>query len=73
MIAGWATGTRVGCVTKVAVGVIGALIGGALARAAGLGGIRRFGLRSIGIAAVGAILFLLLLEALARPRPGRRR
>jgi uncharacterized membrane protein YeaQ/YmgE (transglycosylase-associated protein family) len=70
-IGGWVTNQRMGCMTKVAVGVIGALIGGTLARLAGLGGIGHFGLRSLLLAAVGAAVFLFLLEAIAS-RPSRR-
>lgn len=58
-----------GCLTKIVVGVAGALIGGALARAAGYEGIGEFGLRSIGLAALGATLLLFVLGALE----GRRR
>jgi uncharacterized membrane protein YeaQ/YmgE (transglycosylase-associated protein family) len=71
-IAGRVTGRRVeGCITKVAVGVLGALIGGALARAAGLGGISHFGLRSLLIAALGATLLLFVLDAVGRGRGNR--
>lgn len=70
-IAGRVTNQQMGCATKVAVGVIGALIGGALARLANLGGIGRFGLRSMLIAAVGAVVFLLVLEALSGRRTRR--
>ena len=63
-IAGMVTGRRdQGCVTKIAVGVIGALIGGALANAAGYEGIEDFGLRSVLVAAVGATAFLFVLQA----------
>jgi len=72
-LAGFVTGRRnEGCLTKIVVGVIGALIGGALAQAAGYEGIDDFGVRSILIAAVGASLFLFMLEAL-EGRRGRRR
>lgn len=73
-IAGMVTGRRsAGCLTNIAVGVAGALIGGALARAAGLEGIRRFGLRSVLLAAVGASLLLLALGAIeGRGRIGPR-
>ena len=64
-IAGRVTNQRMGCMTKVAVGVVGALIGGALARLAGLGGINSFGLRTLLIAAVGAVVFLFVLEAIS--------
>lgn len=74
LLAGWIAGMVTGrpaggCITKIAVGVIGALLGGALAQAAGYEGIDEFGLRSVLIAAVGATLFLFLLEAIE----GRRR
>jgi uncharacterized membrane protein YeaQ/YmgE (transglycosylase-associated protein family) len=72
MVAGRVTGRRVGCAAKVGVGVLGALIGGALARAAGFEGVRRFGLHSLLLAAVGATLLLLLLDAIEQ-RPGARR
>ena len=72
-IAGMVTGRRAdGCLTKIAVGVVGALIGGALARAAGLKGITRFELRSVLLAALGASLLLLALGAVegrGRSRP----
>lgn len=63
-IAGRLTHHRLGCLTKIVVGVIGALIGGALARAAGLGGISTFGLRTVVLAAVGATILLAVLNAL---------
>lgn len=63
-IAGRVTRTRLGCLPKIIVGVAGALIGGALARAAGLGGIRSFGLRSLLLAIVGAVILEFALEAL---------
>jgi uncharacterized membrane protein YeaQ/YmgE (transglycosylase-associated protein family) len=53
-----------GCLTKIAVGVAGALVGGALARAAGYEGITEFGVRSILLAALGSFLLLLVLGAL---------
>jgi uncharacterized membrane protein YeaQ/YmgE (transglycosylase-associated protein family) len=63
-VAGRITHRRLGCLTKVAVGVVGALIGGALARAAGLGGIGRFGLRSLLLASAGAVVLELIVGAL---------
>ena len=66
---------RSGCLYTVAVGVLGALIGGALMQASGRDGINDFSLRSLGVAALGAILLLLVLQAIggrSRPR-GRRR
>ena len=77
LVAGWLAGMvtgrrQEGCVTKVVVGVIGALIGGALAQAAGYEGVDDLGIRSMLVAVVGASLFLFLLEAL-EGRRGRRR
>jgi len=74
LIAGWLAGVITkrpasGCITRIAVGVIGALVGGALARAAGHEGVNDLSLRSILVAALGASLFLFLLGALE----GRRR
>jgi uncharacterized membrane protein YeaQ/YmgE (transglycosylase-associated protein family) len=53
------------------VGVLGALIGGALMNAADEKGIGEFGIRSILVAALGAILLLLVLQAISG-RGGRR-
>lgn len=58
-----------GCFYTIAVGVLGAFIGGALMNAAGKRGINDFDLRSILVAALGAVLLLLVLQALG----GRRR
>jgi uncharacterized membrane protein YeaQ/YmgE (transglycosylase-associated protein family) len=66
---------RSGCLYTMIVGVLGALIGGALMNAAGDGpGINHFSLRTILVAALGAILLLLLLQAISgRGRARRRR
>lgn len=54
-----------GCLYTVVVGVLGALIGGALMQAAGKKGIaNEFDFRSILVAAVGAVLLLLVLQAI---------
>lgn len=69
LLAGWIasfiTGARAapGCLTTIAVGVVGALLGGALARSAGYAGITELSLRSILVAALGSVVFLLLLAA----------
>ncbi len=63
-IAGRVANQRLGCLAKIAVGVLGALVGGMLARAAGLGGIGEFGVRTLLVAALGATLLLLLLDAI---------
>jgi uncharacterized membrane protein YeaQ/YmgE (transglycosylase-associated protein family) len=76
-IAGMATGNRgEGCLTRIAIGVVGALIGGALARAAGLEAVslRHFSLSSVLVATAGATLLLLVLQAVSgAQRPRRRR
>lgn len=65
---------RSGCLYTVAVGVLGALIGGALMQASGRDGINDFSLRSLGVAALGAILLLLVLQAIGgRSRQRHRR
>jgi len=56
---------RSGCLYTIAVGILGALIGGAIAQAAGGKGINEFDLRSILVAALGAILLLLVLQAIS--------
>lgn len=56
---------RSGCLYTMIVGVLGALIGGALSNASGGPGINHFGLRSILVAAVGAVLLLLVLQAIS--------
>ena len=72
ILAGWLAGLvtrrkRGGCLTTMAVGVIGALVGGALANAAGYDGrITDLSLRSVAIAALGATLLLLVLGAADR-------
>jgi len=71
-IAGRLTNRRGGgCITNIVVGVIGGLIGGALDNAAGGEGIGEFGLRSILLAAVGATIFLAVLNAIESGRPRR--
>ena len=60
---------RAGCLYTIAVGVLGALIGGALMHWSGHEKINDFSLRSILVSAIGAILLLLVLQAIG----GRRR
>lgn len=68
LLGGMVTGARQarGCVPRIAVGVLGALIGGALARAADIGSVSGVNLGSIAIAALGSVLLLLVLEAIER-------
>jgi uncharacterized membrane protein YeaQ/YmgE (transglycosylase-associated protein family) len=62
---------RSGCLYTIAVGVLGALVGGALMHAGGHEGINEFSVRSLLVAALGAILLLLVLQAVGGR--GRRR
>jgi uncharacterized membrane protein YeaQ/YmgE (transglycosylase-associated protein family) len=68
LLGGMVTGARQarGCLPRVIVGVLGALIGGALARAADIGSVSGVNLGSIAIAALGSVLLLLVLEAIER-------
>jgi uncharacterized membrane protein YeaQ/YmgE (transglycosylase-associated protein family) len=57
-----------GCIGTTAVGVLGALIGGFIASALGLGKIRHFfDLETWLIAIAGSVLLLLLLRAVSGP------
>jgi len=61
-----------GCLTTIAIGVLGALLGGFIGTRVGWGGITGFNLSSVGIAIVGAVL-LLGLYRLVTGRRSRRR
>jgi uncharacterized membrane protein YeaQ/YmgE (transglycosylase-associated protein family) len=66
--------SRSGCIYTMVVGVLGALIGGALMSLVDEQGIDDFSFRSILVAAAGAVLLLLVLQAIAGrgPRTNRR-
>ncbi len=65
---------RSGCLYTIGVGILGALIGGGLLRAAGIDNDDTRFLASIGTAIIGAVLLLLVLQALAgRAARSRRR
>ena len=64
---------RSGCLYTVVVGVLGALLGGALMNATGRKGVIEFELRSFLVAVVGAVLLLLVLQALSGRSSRRRR
>ena len=64
---------RTGCIYTVIVGVIGALIGGGLMSLIDEQGVDDFSFRSILVAAVGAVLLLLVLQAIAGRGPRTRR
>ena len=74
-VAGMVTGRRgSGCLTRIVVGILGALVGGGLARAAGVKQVsfQSFTLGGLLIAIAGASLLLFVLEALSG-RSGRSR
>lgn len=56
---------RTGCIYTVIVGVIGAVIGGWMMSLIDERGVDEFSIRSILVAAVGAVLLLLVLQAIA--------
>jgi uncharacterized membrane protein YeaQ/YmgE (transglycosylase-associated protein family) len=55
---------RTGCLYTMVVGVLGAIIGGGLMSFADEEGVEEFSLRSILVAALGAVLLLLVLQAI---------
>ena len=61
--------SRTGCIYTVVIGVLGAIIGGGLMALIDEQGVDEFSVRSIIVAALGAVLLLLVLQAIA----GRRR
>ena len=62
-----ATGRRSsGCLTRIAIGVVGALVGGAIANAAGEKGVNDFSLWSLLVAFAGASALLLVFGAIER-------
>ena len=56
---------RTGCIYTMVVGVLGAIIGGWLMASIDAEGVDDFSVRSIVVAAIGAVLLLLVLQALA--------
>jgi uncharacterized membrane protein YeaQ/YmgE (transglycosylase-associated protein family) len=62
---------RSGCLYTIAIGVLGALIGGALMQWAGEKGVNEFDLRAVLVSALGAILLLLVLQAIGGRRSVR--
>lgn len=63
---------RSGCIYTMIVGVLGAIIGGWLMSTIDSEGVNDFSLRSIGVAALGAVLLLLVLQAIAGRGNARR-
>ncbi len=68
-ISGWFVSSRTpqGCIATIVVGIVGALIGGWLSTALGLGQVQGF-IGALVFATVGAILVRLVLQALERGR-----
>ncbi|HUF99504.1 MAG TPA: GlsB/YeaQ/YmgE family stress response membrane protein [Ilumatobacter sp.] len=56
---------RSGCIYTMIVGVIGAVIGGWLMSLIDESGVDEFSFRTIGVAVIGAVLLLLILQAIA--------
>ena len=63
---------RTGCIYTMVVGVLGAIIGGWLMATIDEEGVTGFSLRSIVVAAIGAVLLLLVLQAIAGRSPRTR-
>jgi uncharacterized membrane protein YeaQ/YmgE (transglycosylase-associated protein family) len=66
------TDWHLGCLGTIAVGVLGGLLGGAIFNLAGDEGIGKFGLRSMFVAFIGAVVLLAVVNFFARrgqPRP----
>lgn len=61
--------SRSGCIYTMIVGVLGALIGGGLMSLIDADGVDDFSIRSIVVAAIGAVLLLLVLEAISGRGP----
>ena len=64
---------RTGCIYTMVVGVLGAIIGGWLMATIDADGVDEFSIRSVVVAAIGAVLLLLVLQALAGRGPRARR
>jgi uncharacterized membrane protein YeaQ/YmgE (transglycosylase-associated protein family) len=65
---------RTGCIYTMVIGVLGAIVGGWLMSSIDERGVDELSLRSIIVAAIGAVLLLLVLQAIAgRGRRSARR
>jgi uncharacterized membrane protein YeaQ/YmgE (transglycosylase-associated protein family) len=64
---------RRGCLYTIAIGLLGALVGGALMQAIDRRPLDEFSLRTVLVAALGAILLLLVLQAIGGRGPRTRR
>ncbi len=59
---------RTGCIYTMVVGIVGAVLGGGLMSLVGSEGVEEFSLRSIAVSVLGAVVFLLILHLVTRPR-----
>jgi len=78
VLAGWLArwivkDDRAGCIYTTVVGVVGAVVGGWLMATIDEDGVDDFSIRSILVAALGAVVFLLVLQAIAGIGPRNRR
>jgi uncharacterized membrane protein YeaQ/YmgE (transglycosylase-associated protein family) len=74
LLARWIVGDRrTGCLYTIAIGLLGALVGGALMQALDRRPLDEFSIRTVLVAALGAILLLLILQAIAGRGPRTRR
>jgi uncharacterized membrane protein YeaQ/YmgE (transglycosylase-associated protein family) len=76
LLAGWLArrivgDDRSGCIYTMVVGVIGAVVGGWLMATIDEQGVDEFSIRSILVAALGAVVFLLILQAISGIGPRR--
>ena len=62
---------RAGCIYTMVIGVLGAIVGGGLMSIIDEEGVDDFSVRSILVAALGAVLLLLILQAIAGRRSRR--
>ena len=60
---------RMGCVVTIALGVLGAIVGGGIGNALGFGDVTSFDIRSVGLAVLGAMLLLGILRMTKRRAP----
>jgi uncharacterized membrane protein YeaQ/YmgE (transglycosylase-associated protein family) len=66
------SGSRLGCLGTIVVGIVGGLLGGVIFNAAGEGGIGRFGFRSMFVAFIGACVLLVVVGFVTGDRRSRR-
>ena len=57
---------RIGIILTIGVGIVGAIVGGFIGSKLGLGGVDGFNLWSILLAVIGAVIVLVIYNAVAR-------